>query len=529
MTWVNPPATRADTHVAFSDAEGAAQWLAGLPRANVDTMLESLDGALAALNRYPLSARERYKILEVLRRAAYDTSTAASSRYEGKSLPLPVGAVTTLAMVRGVWRALALGYLHCLYASLAGEEGFVTHGARAAHRLLACLRLERWHGDVARHAVNDGFWSLAHTALHGAGMLEGEQREVEERMGEEDGLSTVCGQYVLLFLLELARPASLTRPQYVAAARWLSRWRELAELSSQPEPGALCVDMAGEQAFAGAGAAGEDFRWLKLERVLRKLRRRREALFEGETPASLKLGEGLSASACDELLGLLMQRLKQPIEAGAGDAEGGVPIVVVVGVEPVFRRLGGRGVLDDLQASSTSFISHVRHERMAVFGHAEAADAGREQPGEGWRLLARQGEMVRVLRPASASSSRVSLHTLLSVESGAGGTPFLMQVRALCARADGSLWVEAVLLSGRAEALLLGIRDRQTGRASRHPALALDAEAGRAPSRVVVPSGLVPRAASVALLDLAGDALPYALGEQSMRADDHEVWSLTPG
>ena len=49
MTWVNPPAMRADTRVAFSDAEGAAQWLAGLPRANVDTMLESFDGALAAL------------------------------------------------------------------------------------------------------------------------------------------------------------------------------------------------------------------------------------------------------------------------------------------------------------------------------------------------------------------------------------------------------------------------------------------------------------------------------------------------
>ena len=497
MTWVNPPAMRADTRVAFSDAEGAAQWLAGLPRANVDTMLDSLDGALAALNRYALPARERYKILEVLRRAAYDTSTVASSRYEGKPLPLPAGAATTLSMVRGVWRALALGYLHCLYASLAGEEGFTAHGARAAHRLLACLRFERWHGDVARHALNDGFWALAHTALHGAGMLEGEQREVEERLGEEDGQSTVSGQYVLLLMLELARPAALTRAQYVAAARWLSRWRELAELLNQPEPGALCVDVGGEQAFAGVGAAGEALRWLKLDRVLRKLKRRREALLEGASPASLRLGEGLSASACDELLGLLMQRLKQTIEGCSGDGEDGVPITAVVGVEPVFRRLGGRGVLDDLQASSTSFVSHVRHERMAVFGHAEAADSVREEPGERWRLLARHGEAVRVLRPAAAGGSRLSLQTLLSVENETGGTPFLMQVRALCARADGSLWAEATLLSGRAEALLLGIRDRQTGRASRHPALALDTESGQVPRRVVVPTGLVPRAASV--------------------------------
>ena len=120
------------------------------------------------------------------------------------------------------------------------------------------------------------------------------------------------------------------------------------------------------------------------------------------------------------------------------------------------------------------------------------------------------------------------MQTLLSVENETGGTPFLMQVRALCARADGSLWAEATLLSGRAEALLLGIRDRQTGRASRHPALALDTESGQVPRRVVVPTGLVPRAASVALLGLGGDPLPYALGEQAMRADDHEVWSLTP-
>ena len=148
---------------------------------------------------------------------------------------------------------------------------------------------------------------------------------------------------------------------------------------------------------------------------------------------------------------------------------------------------------------------------MAVFGHAEAADSVREEPGERWRLLARHGEAVRVLRPAAAGGSRLSLQTLLSVENETGGTPFLMQV-----------------LSGRAEALLLGIRDRQTGRASRHPALALDTESGQVPRRVVVPTGLVPRAASVALLGLGGDPLPYALGEQAMRADDHEVWSLTP-
>lgn len=75
----------------------------------------------------------------------------------------------------------------------------------------------------------------------------------------------------------------------------------------------MCVDVGGEQTFAGVGAAGEALRWLKLDRVLRKLKRRREALLEGASPASLRLGEGLSASACDELLGLLMQRLKQTI------------------------------------------------------------------------------------------------------------------------------------------------------------------------------------------------------------------------
>ena len=509
MTWESPPPTRADATVAFSDAESVKRWLDALPRANVDALLAALSSEAEAFNTLALLARERFKALEILRRAALDLCTETRRRYEYKPLPLPQTAAVTLAAVRRLWRALAVGYWHCLAGSLGGEPGFVEHGVRAAHHLLACLRQEQMHGDLARHALVEGFWPLAEVAVCSADLLRGLRQDVEDRMSPDARLSTPFGQYALLRLIALAKPSALARAQYAAATRWLARWRDLVE--------------ADESLSVGADGSIA----LSFSIVLRKIRRRREALAAGSSPESLKLGDLLNSAACDELLSLLSQRLAgSDVAAPAKDA-GMSTMPVVCGLENTFHRLGGHGLLDDLQASTASLVSLLRHERFALFGHGGVSSATADVAVENWQVELSWPNRLLLSRPAG-QGERLVLHGLLCLVSTSGTYPSLLEIEALTSYEDGHLSVEARYLSGRAEPLLVAVHDRQTGRETRHPALVLQVPPGAPPTQALLPAGLAPRAARFQLLDLSGKPAPFVLQGCVLRGDEYEMWQLVP-
>lgn len=510
MTWETPPVTRADVTVAFASAEGVKRWLDTQPRANADLLLAALCRETAAFNTLTLPARERFKALEILRRAALDLCAETRRRYEYKPLPLPDAAAETLAMVRRLWRALAVGYWHCLAGSLSGEPGFSEHGVRAAHHLLACLRQEQMHGELARHALADGFWALAEVALAGAEMQHGLRQEIEDRLSTDVRVSTPLGMYAMLRLLARAKPAALSRAQHAAAIRWLARWRELVDIDASFRQGS---DGLYELSFDG---------------VLRKMRKRREALAAGSSPESLKLGDMLGSAACAELLAVLGQRFSASEDLTLMGEAGEVPVTVVCGLEKIFQRLGGHGLLDDWQATTTSLVSRLRHERLALFGHEGGAAAASEVAGESWTIEVSGARQMVLSRPPKAET-RLALHSLLALESKESAAHLtLLDVEALSALSDGSCCVEGQLLPGRAEPLLAAVHDRSTGRETRHPALALRVPVGAPAEQVLLPSGLVQRAGRFQLLDLSGRAAPFLLKECIARGDEYEAWSLRP-
>ena len=526
MRSINLPVTRADAPVAFSDTASAEQWLAGLPRANLGPMLTALQREIVAFNGLALPARERFRTLEILRRVAFDTCDEARKRYEAKPLPLSEAAAAMLNGVRDMWRALATGYLHCLGASVGGEAGFAAYGARAAHRVLFCLRQEQWHGDLARYQPSVGFWGLAHTVFSCAESLAVVREEVEDRLLPEMRMSSVAGQYAMLHLLDLASPATLSRTQYVAATRWFSRWREQVSLDETATVRAFPVNLQNDEARGDAPGAAVGWRWLNLDNVVRKLRRRRAALAEGATPESLKLGDALSGAACEQLLGQLEERMRSPGTERAQSEGCALAVGVVAGVESIFYLLGGTGLLDDVQSTTTSFVSRLRHERIAVFGHAGENEPQIEVKREPWQLCGQDGQELRLLRPVGAGESRLMLRSLLAVCSAQSERIGLAEISSLSVLPDGRMQVAARLISGRVQPVLAAVRDKATGRQTRQPAFGLAGASAAPPAWVVLPAGLRSRAASLSLLDLSGATLPYGLADLAGRGDDFELWGV---
>ena len=96
MSRLSLPATQELNRAAFSDADSATRWLAGQPQANASALSAEIARQLEAFNSFTTSPRNRFKTLEVLRKAIFAVSNESQRRFEYRPLPLsPAVAVVT--------------------------------------------------------------------------------------------------------------------------------------------------------------------------------------------------------------------------------------------------------------------------------------------------------------------------------------------------------------------------------------------------------------------------------------------------
>lgn len=152
MTWFSLPAVSTERPPAFTDMASCTEWLASQPLANAPLMQGVFADQLERLNAWALPARERFKVLETLRKAVFAIENDSVKRYEYRPLPLSPTEQKSLTASCHNWHGMAVGYLICLHACLARDEGLLAHSAKIAHRALTSLRLEqmaRYRGGSA--------------------------------------------------------------------------------------------------------------------------------------------------------------------------------------------------------------------------------------------------------------------------------------------------------------------------------------------------------------------------------------------
>lgn len=526
MTWFSLPITRTDPRPAFVDAASAANWLTRQPQANAPAMQAELVRQLQQLNGFAMPARERFKTLEVLRKTAAAIDAECQRRYEGRPLPLAAGEQALLDASRQLWRACAIGYLHCLRACLDDDPGLTGEGARAAHRVLASLRMEQASDYAGGAHPDDELWRILHAVLASAEQLGVARTPVSDRLLGETAESTVVGQYAMLLLLHLARPFELSRGQLAAATRWFARWREQADVLDAPDdprPG-HCAPLDLAQAaplHALPGAAGLP-RWLALSGVLRKMRKRLEALALGESPETLKLGSGLTSEACSALLRTLGDNLRHPPPPlpDTATVAAAPETWVVCGLESIYRQIGGDPLLlADQPERQTHWQAR---EQIAVFGHVVRTDEGDSARPEAWRTTAQDRGSLRLCRLPGQGEARLPARALTAVRPAGAGAYTLAAVQSLCAGPDGALHATLRLLPGAPRALPAEVRERPSGKTSRHPAFLLPAVAGvESPAAVLLPAGVPARAQSINLMQ---DGVPVRLEACLERGGDYERW-----
>ena len=529
MTGFTVPKTREETHAAFVDARSASRWLAGQPRANATAMLAELLAQVQALNGYRMPAPERFKTLEVLRKTIFAVNGECQRRFEFRPLPLGPAEQSMFDATRRLWRACTVGYLHCLRACLESDSAIVGESAQVAHRIFSCLRLEQGNSCLAGAEAAPEFWTIAHSVWASAEQLGVARLPVVDVLLGETSESTVAGQYSMLILLQIAAPHTLSRAQLAATVRWLARWREQAKILNEPDanPKACCLplDLSADSPVVFGKQVAKTRRWLAAGLILRKIRQRLELLNAGESPENLKLGSGLPAESCIQLLRALGEAIRTPLPLPEASDE--APIVeVAVGLENMLRLLGGSGLKDPL--ATTPFGTKLNADQIAVFGHV------RRDEGDGrterWQSIGRAGNALDLVRPVAGVEARLQQRGLIAVRTNADGTVNLATIGGLLTRrlaGENSIQVGVSLLPGEPRPLVAEIREKPAGKVSRHPAFEIvDAEGA---STIVVPVGLPARSLSIRFIDAREhETVALQLVDLVERGSDHERWSAAP-
>lgn len=535
MTWFSLPLTQAGNKAAFADAASAAAWLAQQPQANAAAMQSVLLVQIQALNAYSMAPRERFKILEELRKTIFTVDGECRRRYENRPVPLWSSEQVALDTSRRLWRACAIAYLHCLRGCLDGDAGVDELKAKIAHRALVCLRMEQLTCYFGLLDVDPDFWRNLHSILASAEQLEVAHVPVSDRALGETSESTINGQYAMTLLLHLARPFELSRTQFAAAIRWLARWREQAEILAAPEhnPKASCVALdlsLNAPSFEAAGAPGIA-RWLSTSGVLRKIRKRLELLAAGESPESLKLGSGISSEASVALLKTLADNLKHPLPQATSALPEAPVVKVAIGMEAIHRQFGGKSLKTQEEPSS---MNRHAQDQIAIFGHLprETEDKNAVKP-ENWVLLpaadsaalaGQSAAQLRLCRPAGKGQARLNNKCLLAVQLPDQSRFTLLLLSSLCTHSDGSVHATARVFPGTPSALVAEVRERPMGKVARQPAFFLPAidKLAATPS-IFLPAGTSTRALSVTLLQDRPQIL--RLGTCLERGSDYERWA----
>jgi hypothetical protein len=194
--------------------------------------------------------------------------------------------------------------------------------------------------------------------------------------------------------------------------RWLAMWARKVNPSTLPpvDPGVLlAVDLEGAGGFAVIPAApatvSASLRFAATAKISQSVRGRVKRLLEGESPASLKLGEDCVVESCVPLLKHLFARwCLVPKRLYADAVETGVELCGG-GMEAMHFRLTGRTLT---RPDTRDRLTFAEVQRMTVRDAVADYDAGRDDAERRWAWERWQG--VVAVTDAMLARSQAAAH-----------------------------------------------------------------------------------------------------------------------
>ena len=220
-----------------SNAANVKKWIETLPMANIGETTRLLFEALTDLNHQDISAQQRFKTLELLRRPVRYVTERMKKHFVGQSLPLSPNNLKVANLSREISHTLATGYKVLVMEQIAGigrkdKKLLVT----AIHRSIKQLSAVLLKAYQVYEPYPDSVWLEVHSLYRYAESNRLHKTRVPEGLDPEKSSSTIADAYKQILLLALACPYRLRHSEAEDIYLALEEWAHYADLQVVGKP-----------------------------------------------------------------------------------------------------------------------------------------------------------------------------------------------------------------------------------------------------------------------------------------------------
>jgi len=228
-----PQQTIEHPDMPYLKPKDAGQWIAKLPTADIGETARLVYKALAAINRTPLPAQQRFKVLELFREPLEHVNQALRKRHMNQAFPLSDKNIKIAELTRELLWELAIGYKIIIEASFSKKSGRVDD-----RLLLTCVfRTMCYLGDSllsayltysppqAKHT-----WREIHHLYLFAECNQFMQTTVKDDVTTMQHNRSTEAVYKHIILLSLANPYRLSQNEILSVNHALQHWSENSSL-----------------------------------------------------------------------------------------------------------------------------------------------------------------------------------------------------------------------------------------------------------------------------------------------------------
>ncbi len=449
---------------AFRDETTCIKWLSQFQLTNLNLAHNTLRTQLDEFNRFPLRGKDRLKTLEALRETVDTVQTDFAKKLLGKKLPLADEEFSSLITLSSLWLCMLNGYLRCLQSLDSGDSTLSSDAALLTHRCLMYSGLQI--GEFLRMSCEpDGkSWLRLHTIYMHAEEQRLQNVAVTDKHHRTGHPATCLAVYTKTLLLHRARLLGFRRNQWNTMESWLDQWGEAYSIEpqcsmSREDAPPLAVDLAGSRGLISIHRAtsAASMRFLAMVPLSKLIRVKTILLQQGQSPAQLKLGDGLNTKDCLDLLNRLHACWCEMHPESLADEPREAPAVVHLccGLETIYAHIARK----PFKPPNTSSISDKEVQRqIETFGRVlDKTDRHNLLElgflAEEW-LVEDNGLLhARLLRKFNAGE-RLGLNQLVSIQKPGASDSKLGVVTAVSVARTGQLYAGVRYLPGNPQAVI---------------------------------------------------------------------------
>ena len=491
------PKLSPDAAPEFIDAATAKAWLEHVPLANVAAAQQQLLQQLEEFNRFDVLPSGRLAVLEAMREAVHFVEIEQARRFTNRALPMLESESGVFNDTLALWEQMRLGYLRCLEAVIAGQDGMASKSALVCQRVLSYTGLKMFHHHRAYREVPASEWRALHEGYARAEELGVAEETVKDYLNRDVNDTSPRVAYIRAVMLGMANPNELSQRQLTFAAFLLERWAEKVEvLKAAPEDEEappLVLNLDGDQCpERGAPAEGE-VRYLDARRLAKSLRNRIGLLRKGESPAKLALGQDCVQPSCEQLLVFLYRQWCQAKQPRGAERKRASDIVQASNdPQAIHYYISGRVFK---QPGEQKELTAAQRDQIAAFGRVSTRDEDDYSVVHGyvleeWKLKDESSQGLKMMRKPDGPGKRYAHGQLMGLRPADSKSFMLGQLRWLVQNEDGALFAGIRLLPGLPAATAVRAVGLNVIEAKYVQALSLTAvPALNAPPSLVLPAG----------------------------------------